>query len=392
VSLLVSSDRVPLEQLLDVSDDDAASAASSHFDERTCPFERELVLFGAGQLGQKTARGLRELGVRPKAFADNNPQLWGTKIEGVPVYAPEEAAQRFKDDSAFVVTLWSPGIVPQYCRAKEQLSEHGCERIVPFMSLFWKYPETFLPHFTWTLPQDWLRHRDEILQVQNLWSDDESRALYAAHWQWRLTLDYDVLPAVSQSPQYFPAELAARRGAESFVDCGAFDGDSLEAFLQWCDGDFREVTALEPDPVNFLKLQSLVARLPREQSEKIRLLQNATGARRDVVQFQSTGTASAQIGDGDISVEVVPLDEVLQESSPTYIKMDIEGWEPDTLIGATETITRARPRLAVCIYHQLEHFWTLPLQMKSLCPDHSFLLRAHGAQGWDWVCYAMPRA
>ena len=56
-----------------------------------------------------------------------------------------------------------------------------------------------------------------------------------------------------------------------FVDCGAFDGDTLKEFLaRWARrlAGYRYV-ALEPDPINFAKLTAYVASLPAEVATQV---------------------------------------------------------------------------------------------------------------------------
>jgi FkbM family methyltransferase len=49
------------------------------------------------------------------------------------------------------------------------------------------------------------------------------------------------------------------------------------------------------------------------------------------------------------------LDDVLEHA--TYIKMDIEGAEIDTLKGAERIITTDHPNLAASLYHTPEDFY-----------------------------------
>lgn len=58
------------------------------FDAQVEPYGRSLVLFGAGNLGRKVLACLRLDGIEPIAFADNNPSLWGSKVEGIEVSPP----------------------------------------------------------------------------------------------------------------------------------------------------------------------------------------------------------------------------------------------------------------------------------------------------------------
>ena len=80
----------------------AVERARNAFDSAASPFERRLVLFGAGGFGRQTLQGLRQCGLEPLAFADNNSQLWGKTVEGIPVYSPKDAATKF---AAFQCTL-----------------------------------------------------------------------------------------------------------------------------------------------------------------------------------------------------------------------------------------------------------------------------------------------
>ena len=91
-----------------------------------------------------------------------------------------------------------------------------------------------------------------------------------------------------------------------------------------------------------------------------------------------------------MSVPCVRLDDLLADAAPTFLKMDIEGAEPDALAGAAAVVTRHRPVLAVCVYHVQDHLWSLPLQMAALHPDYRFHLRPYNEEGWDLVCYAVP--
>ena len=82
----------------------------------------------------------------------------------------------------------------------------------------------------------------------------------------------------------------------------------------------------------------------------------------------------------------------LEELGPTFIKLDIEGFEIDALHGGRKTIERNAPVLAICVYHRQDHLWRIPLLLSELRNDYAFFLRPHNEEGWDLVCYAVPRA
>src|ERR1039458_3997971 len=95
-----------LETLLGESAESAQRREQTAFDELAAPFERRLVLFGAGRLGRRTLTGLRNHGVEPLAFSDNNSAVWGKTIDGLPVLSPRDAAKKLGETAAFVLTIW----------------------------------------------------------------------------------------------------------------------------------------------------------------------------------------------------------------------------------------------------------------------------------------------
>jgi hypothetical protein len=114
------------------------------------------------------------------------------------------------------------------------------------------------------------------------------------------------------------------------------------------------------------------------------------GAHRQKVRFTVAGEGSRISGDGGCEVQIVTLDQALQDLKPTYLKFDIEGSELDALVGATETIRRHRPKLAVCVYHVPDHLWRIPLKLNELVPNSTLTLRTYNADGFECVCYCIP--
>jgi hypothetical protein len=80
----------------------------------------------------------------------------------------------------------------------------------------------------------------------------------------------------------------------------------------------------------------------------------------------------------------------LEGTKPTYLKMDIEGAEPDALRGAARTIDTHRPILAVSAYHKQDHLWSIPSLLLDLHSDYQLYIRPHNEECWDTVCYAVP--
>ncbi len=377
-------------QIQDLLREGAAGAIhreKTTFDELAGPFAKSLVLFGAGGIGSKTLAGLRKLGIEPFAFTDSNRQLWRTAVNGLQVLPPQEACARYGKSALFLVTIWS-GEGDRMRDRVRFLRDLGCERVATFGPLYWKYPEIFLPHHAAAPAHQVHQQADAVLQAAELWDDDASRFEYLSQLRWRLLFDFDSLADPVQHTIYFPPDLCSLVAGEVFVDCGAYDGDTLVSFLAQPKPGFKKVFAFEPDPANFAKLSQRVAQLPARDS--IVIHQAATGAENGPVLFTADGTWAASMGSGTTLVDCVELDDTLKDAPPTYIKMDIEGAELDAIEGARQIIARHSPVLAVCSYHKQDHVWNIPRLIHSINPGYRFFLRPHGIEVWDLVCYAIP--
>lgn len=380
-----------LEILLSEKVEDARKREAQAFDQKTRAGSDQLVLFGAGNLGRRAAAGLRTHSIAPLCFVDNNQNLWGQKVEGLPVLSPQEGARLYGDSATFVVTIWRGEGHERMPDRMAQLRALGCNRVVPFLLLFWKYPDLFLPHYTCDLPHRLLLQADGVRRGLHLMADDASRAEYIAQVRFRLLGDFDSMAMPVDGDIYFRDELFRLTENESLVDCGAFDGDTVAQFIMKTGGEFGGISAFEPDPQNYRKLQEQVNRLPADQRQRILLHKAATADTRQVVRMNVGEGASSHLGSGECEVQCVTLDATLGDAHASLIKMDIEGSEMAALRGARKTIAQEAPILAICVYHRQDDLWNVPLLIDNIAPGYSFYLRPHLLEGWDLVCYAVPK-
>lgn len=380
--------RKELEHLLSEPVAAARARAASAFDE--VAGDRPIVIFGAGGLGRRTARGLAALGRPAIAFADNNPALAGTRLEEIPVYSSIDAVARYGRDAVFVVAVWRSPATERMSERIARLRALGAQRVTSFATLGWKFPDRFLPYYAIDLPEKVLEAKDDVLRAFELLEDDRSRREYVAHIRLRLLLDFDRLSDPADEPEYFAPDLFHLSNEERFVDCGAFDGDTVRSFLKLVPRFAGRVHAFEPDPASFGKLRAWRDGLAAPLRERIEVSRAGVGARRGRVSFNEGGGTGSSIGDGAGEIEIVPLDEAVASMRPTLIKVDTEGYEPEVLDGARRTISTFAPRLALCVYHRQDHPWRIPLMTHALHGGYRFTLRSYCLDGWDLVLYAVP--
>jgi FkbM family methyltransferase len=379
-----------LDSLLDEPLADARHREQTAFEGALKPFSRRVVIYGAGNLGRRTLAGLRDTGIDVVAFADRNRALRTRLVDGVPVYGPEEVADQFGDNALFVIALWHPTTTGGIESVARQLREFGCQRAIPFVPLYWRYPARYLPYYMWDLPSLAVESKDRVHAAFDLFSrDPDSQRRFVQQLRLRMHADFGCPEPPAKHNAYFPP-LFRPIADESFVDCGAYDGDTVEMFRKWTGGSFSKIVAFEPDPKNADALQAFAHSKP-DLSRRIEIHRKAAAEQAGLVRFAASGGTDAAISEsGDIEIACVALDEALAAQRTTFIKMDIEGAEMSALRGARRVIRRDRPILAVCVYHQQDHLWEVPLTIASELDRTRFALFGYFMEGMETVCYAIP--
>lgn len=377
-----------LEQLLAMDAPALEATRLSRFREVSGP-GGFLVLFGAGELGRKTLAGLRSLGIVPLAIADNKTSLQGTLLEGVPVLSPEVAVERWGSTAVFVVATYNTAAPTNQLRAA------GAAHVIPYAVLFAAHPEAFLPFLCLGPSSAVLAQADDIRRAFSLFHDEASKSEFVRQLERRLFLGFESpresLSQEARSSEYFPEAVYTPLADEVFIDCGAYDGDTIRRFLVRRRNVFQEIVAIEPDPMTAERLAQYVGCLPPGIRSKIRVVVRAVSDTAGPLAFQSTGTVSASVSSGGTrEVLADTLDVLLRGVRPTLIKMDLEASEPRAVAGARRVIQEHVPVLAVCVYHRASHLWQIPLQMAAMSPDYVFFLRAHAEDCWDVSVYAVP--
>lgn len=233
-------------------------------------------------------------------------------------------------------------------------------------------------------------NRKKILEAFRLFQDNLSRETFLAILKRYLLRSDTLIPVINTTP-YFE-KLFTMGSEEVIVDCGAFTGDTLEIYLQKISPAFEQYHAFEPDPNNFAELMKTVSSLPEDLKVRVKAWPNAVGHMPKKLRFENRGALESRVDEntGDIEVDSVPLDMALKGIRPTFIKMDLEGFEAFALLGARNIIRESRPVLAICVYHYAFDFWELPLLISKFAKDYCFFLRAYN-EIFDYIVYAVPK-
>jgi FkbM family methyltransferase len=346
----------------------------------------QIVIMGTGELGRAVGQRLQHFPVAIKCFCDNNPKKQGSTFLGHPTLSVAEAVQQFNGQAVFVVAIFHS------TAGQDQLRQLGCEQVVTAPVLCRHFGPPMVPFASIDLPTAIDRNRHEVARCATLLADDKSRDVYQKILSWFMAEDQTTFSDHDpESDLYFPPDLWKPNAQEHFVDCGAFDGDSLLFLINKTGSKFSAATAFEPDPKNFKALQGNIAAQSLAVRQKIRLVNAAVGARRGVVHFSVSGTAASAVETGGaLPVDCLALDDEFRDVHPTYIKMDLEGYELEALAGAAKLMASHAPILAITCYHKIEHLWQIPLLIHIQQPGYRLYLRRYAEDCWETVCYAVP--
>jgi FkbM family methyltransferase len=330
---------------------------------------------------------LRAAGIEVAGFIDDTPSKEGTEVAGVRVLAPRELAGR---RCALAVTMLNAAL--PFERARERLAGLVEGPLVSVFELTRALPEAVPPMLSVEGPRELLRRAEDIRATARLLEPDaESFAQLLGHLRFRLELAFEALPPPTQ-PAYFPPELRdALPPGFRFADCGAYDGDTIRDLMA-LRPDFGSIVAFEPGRASFERLEAYVRGLPSQIAARIEPRQEALGATPGRLRFLDTGDTSAHVSaHGEREVPVTTLDEaVAADGAPLYVKLDVEGAEPDVLRGAESLLAAAVPALAVSVYHAPGDLWEISRRLDGLGLGYRFLLRTHGVDGSDLILYALP--
>ena len=340
--------------------------------------KQRLFLYGAGNRGRVALNNLKQIhrDHLVKGFVDDNAKE--SELVGKPVYSIDELPETDLNCCIFLPTT--------NCVKKmvDRLSKKG----VPVEHVVF-IPELMITNILGSQIQT-----EKTNLVYSYLSDPLSKFVFKSIIDIYLTGNIGVLSQTMGERQYFPVigmsdhiPGFAFDENECFVDCGAFDGDTIKEFRELTQERFGRVYAFEADPGNYRKLFERFG-----DDKRVVIRDEAVWSSKCELKFCANNGSSSAIDEiGTVCIKAVAIDDVIPKNEDvSFIKMDIEGSELEALKGGTELIKRCHPKLAICIYHKLEDMWEIPLYIKSLFGGYNIYIRNYQDRLDEIVCYAIP--
>lgn len=167
------------------------------------------------------------------------------------------------------------------------------------------------------------------------------------------------------------------------LDCGAYIGDS--ACMLYEQFSPKKIVAFEPDNAAKDKLDSFISR--NALDDKIKTVKCGLSDKPEHLPLFKTqdsadaGASFSKIFDHQSSyeepIELTTIDEHVasEDLKVSLIKMDIEGFEKNAILGALDTIQKQKPILVISIYHSPVDFFEIKPMLEKLNLGYKFMIR-----------------
>ena len=342
---------------------------------------QKVILYGAGIDGIKVFSELKRLKANVVAFFDIRADELGD-MKGIRVLKPDADIVSAKEKALIPVIITVKPFTPTTDAITKALLEQGYVNIVKATDIFDFY----------SFRQEDISQLDKItpsiIRCAQLLEDEVSYGIYKRFITSHATKEYHHFSPPSENVKYFDSDFQQNKGFQRYIDCGAFNGDTLRD-LNRIHGRVEKAVLFESDMNTFQELLKGIGGDSRSYADEMILF--PCGVWSHTVKLRannSMGLNSHISDDGDDIIQCVGLDQVLKGFGPTFLKLDVEGAEYQALTGAREMISEYRPDMVISLYHNLRDIWELPLYIHDWDLGYKFYIRVYGKGGNATMLYA----
>ncbi|NOU50789.1 FkbM family methyltransferase [Pseudoalteromonas sp. JBTF-M23] len=355
---------------------------------------QQVAIYGAGGNGQKVYQALKQENVNVAFFIDLYSEA--SDFDGCPIYRPNAIPDKS------VLTLVSVSCTSE--QIKQALQQQGVKSCMNMNEIIAQFPSVleqfFTPSYQQKLKMSVERDAKQLAWFRENLEDDQSKRCLDDILSFRSAVNNKSYVKNDWLVQYFPPwllELPMWQNGINFVDCGAYIGDTLDSAVETLENaniKLNSIICFEPDPANYSNLQKKAYALRNKpfltQLYPCGVWHSNTILSFDARQSQGKFDDTNNVLELGKSLPVVALDQTCIGSKINFIKMDIEGTEPQAIDGAKQIIQSSNPLLAISVYHEPEHLWQIAKQIHELNPNYKFKLHCHGDFGLEIILYAIP--
>lgn len=229
------------------------------------------------------------------------------------------------------------------------------------------------------------KYSEKIHGAYSLFADEQSKSVYKNTLKFYYTGELSLLDEITTDKDEAFNTILRLGKNESYLDLGAYNGDTIEEFLHYTGGEYKDITALEPNAKNFKKLEKFCGGM---KNVNIHML--GAYSKNTELDFNNKAGRNSAIADSGVKTRVMATDSLLCGKSVSYIKADVEGADTEVILGMKNTLKNFKPKLNFSAYHRFEDIFRLPQLIHGINPDYKIYLRHHPyIPAWDTNLYCV---
>jgi len=227
-------------------------------------------------------------------------------------------------------------------------------------------------------------NEENLNKAYSLLADEKSKEVFKNYVNFQFSGKLEYLFKMESDISNAFNDYLALNEHESFIDIGAYRGDTVEQFLKFTNGKYNKILAIEPDQKTYKKLVENCKEL-----KSFEALNGAVSSTDGTVEFTNVAGRQSTIGSG-IEIPSYTLDKLKEKFVPTYIKIDAEGAEIDILNGSKNLISEHKPKLKIATYHKNRDIFEIPILLKKLNENYKIYMCHHPyIPAWDTDFYCV---
>ncbi len=240
------------------------------------------------------------------------------------------------------------------------------------------------PDFIDDFKDDFINNKSEYENTYNLLADDKSKKIFEKVINFKISYDLDFMQGFTNDHenQYFDKEIIPEIQNIRFADGGGYVGDTLKEIIKNYP-DFKKIYCIEPNALHIN-----IAKRDFGDIDNIEFINCGLGSEK--IEDSKSEEIQNNCAHDYQATNINSIDNLINDRID-YIKLDIEGAEQDTIVGAKNTIKKYRPILAICIYHKAEDWYKIPKLVLAIEKDYDIYIRHYMEGIYETVMYFIPK-
>ena len=333
---------------------------------------KPVVLYGMGDGADKVIKAFEKFDIKPSAVMASDEFVRGQSFHNFTVKKLSDIEKEFED---FHIALCFASQLDDVMNTIKSVAKRHTT-LVPSVPVFGDkiFDDNFIKE-----------NLESIEKGYELFEDEQSRKVYENTLKFYYSGQLELLDEMTTDKDEAFENILKLGNNETYVDLGAYNGDTIDEFLHYAGKNYRKIVALEPNSKNFSKLKLHCADM-----ERVDLWELGAYSHNTILEFNNKAGRNSAIAESGTKTRVVSVDTILCGMSASYIKADVEGADFETILGMKNTLKNFKPKLNFSAYHRFEDIFRLATLIKEINPDYKIYLRHHPyIPAWDTNLYCI---